>query len=175
MCRHHFHDIIMHCFPDIEEMRFFDNGGPNLHTHKYYMHIHKTNCFDHENIICRHNFGDDIMHNCQDIVENRCFSNGGTNLHIQAIARGRPEDNQVEFLQGPHGIVSPSKNRVLNNIRRFSQMANGLVCLAVAAVNYFRLDIGLLYDDFRNRNNKTTLYPGSIYCYSLSCNTNEQS
>ena len=33
MCRHHFHDIIMHSFPDIEEMRFFDNGGPNLHTH----------------------------------------------------------------------------------------------------------------------------------------------
>ena len=33
MCRHHFHDIIMHSFPDIEEMRFFDNGGPNLHIH----------------------------------------------------------------------------------------------------------------------------------------------
>ena len=33
ICRHHFHDIIMHSFPDIEEMRFFDNGGPNLHTH----------------------------------------------------------------------------------------------------------------------------------------------
>ena len=33
MCRHHFHDIIMHSFPDIEEMRFIDNGGPNLHTH----------------------------------------------------------------------------------------------------------------------------------------------
>ena len=47
MCRHHFHDIIMHSFPDIEEMRFFYNGGPNLHT---YMHIHKTTFFDHENI-----------------------------------------------------------------------------------------------------------------------------
>ena len=33
MCRHHFHDIVMHNFPDIEEIRFFDNGGPNLHTH----------------------------------------------------------------------------------------------------------------------------------------------
>ena len=33
MCRHHFHDIITHSFPDIEEMRFFDNGGHNLHTH----------------------------------------------------------------------------------------------------------------------------------------------
>ena len=33
MCRHHFHDIIMHSFPGIEKMRFFDNGGPNLHTH----------------------------------------------------------------------------------------------------------------------------------------------
>ena len=76
--------------------------------------------------MCRHNFGDDIMHNCQDIEENRCFSNGGTNLHIHAIAQGRSEDNQVEFLQGPHGIVNPSKNLVLNNIRRFTQMANGL-------------------------------------------------
>ena len=77
--------------------------------------------------MCRHHFGDDIMHNCQDIEENRCFSNGGTNLHIHAIAQGRPEDNQVEFLQGPHGIVNPSKNLVLNNIRRFIQMANGLI------------------------------------------------
>ena len=33
MCRHNFHDIIVHSFPDIEEMMFFDNGGPNLHTH----------------------------------------------------------------------------------------------------------------------------------------------
>ena len=66
------------------------------------------------------------MHSCQDIEENRYFSNGGTNLHIHAIAQGRPEDNQVEFLQGPHGIVNPPKNLVLNNIRRFTQMANGL-------------------------------------------------
>ena len=78
--------------------------------------------------MCRHNFGDDIMHNCQDIEENRCFSNGGTNLHIHAMAQGRPEDNQVEFLQGPHGIVNPPKNLVLNNNRRFTQMANGLYC-----------------------------------------------
>ena len=27
MCRHYFHDSIMHSFPDIEEMSFFDNGG----------------------------------------------------------------------------------------------------------------------------------------------------
>ena len=47
------------------------------------------------------------MHSCQGIEENRCFSNGGTNLHIYAIAQGRPEDNQVEFLQGPHLIVNP--------------------------------------------------------------------
>ena len=66
------------------------------------------------------------MHSCQDIEENRYFSNGGTNLHIHAIAQGRPEDNQVEFLQGPNGIVNPPKNLVLNNIRRFTQMANGL-------------------------------------------------
>ena len=66
------------------------------------------------------------MHNCQYIEENRCFSNSGTNLHIHAIAQGRPEDNQVEFLQGPHGIVNPPKNLVLNNIRRFTYMANGL-------------------------------------------------
>ena len=48
MCRHHFHDIIMHSFPDIEEIRVFDNGVPNLHTHN--RHIHKTTFFDHENI-----------------------------------------------------------------------------------------------------------------------------
>ena len=29
--------IIMHCFPDIEENLFFDNGGPHLHTRN--MHI----------------------------------------------------------------------------------------------------------------------------------------
>ena len=67
------------------------------------------------------------MHSWEDIEENRCFTNGGTNLHIHAIAQGRPEDNQVEFLQGPHGIVKPPKNLVLNNIRRFTQMANGLM------------------------------------------------
>ena len=55
-----------------------------------------------------------------------CFSNGGTNFHINTIAQGRPEDSQVEFLQGPHGIVNPPKNLVLNNIRRFTQMANGV-------------------------------------------------
>ena len=77
--------------------------------------------------MCRHSFGDDVRHNCQDIEENRCFSNGGTNLHIHSIAQGRPEDNQVEFLQGPHGIVNRPKNLVLNNIRRFTQMANGLL------------------------------------------------
>ena len=33
MCRHPFHDSSMPSFPDIEEMMFFDNGGPNLHTH----------------------------------------------------------------------------------------------------------------------------------------------
>ena len=67
------------------------------------------------------------MHSCQDIEENRFFSNGGTNLHIHAIAQGCPEDNQVEFLRGPHGIVNPPKNLVLNNIRRYTQMANGLL------------------------------------------------
>ena len=77
------------------------------------------------------------MHSCQDIEENRYFSNGGTNLHIHAIAQGRPEDNQVEFLQGPHGIVNPPKNLVLNNIRRFTMehigAANGLSCRELAA------------------------------------------
>ena len=34
MCRYQSHDIIMHSLPDIDEIRFFDNGGPNLHTHK---------------------------------------------------------------------------------------------------------------------------------------------
>ena len=32
MRRHQFHDIIMHSFPDIDEIRFLDNGGPHLHT-----------------------------------------------------------------------------------------------------------------------------------------------
>ena len=70
------------------------------------------------------------MHSCQDIEENRCFSNGCTNLHIHVIAQGRPEDNQVEFLQGPHGIVNPPKNLVLNDITMFTMehigAANGL-------------------------------------------------
>ena len=51
-------------------------------------------------------------------------------MHIHTIAQGRPEDNQVEFLQGPHGIVNRPKNLVLNNIRRFTMehigAANGL-------------------------------------------------
>ena len=59
--------------------------------------------------MCSHNFGDDIQYSCQDVDENRCFSNGGTNLHIHTIAQDRPEDNQVEFLQGPHGMVNPPK------------------------------------------------------------------
>ena len=71
------------------------------------------------------------MHSCQYIEENRCFSNGGTNLHIHTIAQGRPEDNQVEFLQGPPGIENRPKNLVLNNIRRFTMehigAANGLL------------------------------------------------
>ena len=33
MFRHQFHDIIMHHLSDIDEIRFFDNGGPHLHTH----------------------------------------------------------------------------------------------------------------------------------------------
>ena len=61
------------------------------------------------------------MHSWEDIEENRCFINGGTNMHIHAIAQGRPEDNQVKFLQGPHGIVNPPKNLVLDNIRRFTK------------------------------------------------------
>ena len=32
MCRHQFHDIIMHNLSDIDEIKFFDNGGPHLHT-----------------------------------------------------------------------------------------------------------------------------------------------
>ena len=70
------------------------------------------------------------MHSCQYIEENKYFSNGGINLHILTIAQGCPEDNQVEFLQGPHGIVNTPKNLVLNNIRRFTMehiwAANGL-------------------------------------------------
>ena len=50
MCRHQFHDIIMHSFPDIDEIRFFDNVGPHLHTHTVYMHIHKSKKNYHENL-----------------------------------------------------------------------------------------------------------------------------
>ena len=93
--------------------------------------------------MCRHTFGDDIMHSCQDIEENRCFSNGGTSLHIHTIAQGRPEDNQVEFLQGPHGIANPPKKLVLNNIRSFTMehiwAANGLVVRGVMAASRTRL------------------------------------
>ena len=81
------------------------------------------------------------MHSCQDIEENRYFSNGGTNLHIHAIAQVRPEDNQVEFLQGPHGIVNPQKNLVLNNIRRFTMehigAANGLLSLLIILLSEY--------------------------------------
>ena len=41
--------IIMHSFPDIAEIRFFDNGGPHLHTH-ICIFIRKHFFFDHENI-----------------------------------------------------------------------------------------------------------------------------
>ena len=54
MCRHQFHDIVMHNFSDIDEIWFFDNGGSHLHTH-IIMHIHKTTFFDHD-IMCRHHF-----------------------------------------------------------------------------------------------------------------------
>ena len=47
------------------------------------------------------------------------------------LPKGRPEDNQVEFLQGTHGILNPPKNLVLNNIRRFTMehigAANGIL------------------------------------------------
>ena len=48
MCRHQFHDIIMHTFSDIDEIRFFDNGGPHLHTHICI--FIRQHFFDHENI-----------------------------------------------------------------------------------------------------------------------------
>ena len=38
MCRHHFDDKYHAQFPDIEEIRFFDNGGPHLQC-IYYIHI----------------------------------------------------------------------------------------------------------------------------------------
>ena len=69
------------------------------------------------------------------IEENRCFGNGSTNLHIHAIVQDRPEDNQVEFLQGPHGIVNPPKNLVLNNIHGFT-MEHIRLLLNVELRNY---------------------------------------
>ena len=53
MCRHHFHDIIMHSFPDIEEIRFFNNGVPNLHTNIYIFIRQHSLTMKH---MCRHNF-----------------------------------------------------------------------------------------------------------------------
>ena len=66
------------------------------------------------------------MHTYQDIEENRCFSNGGTNLHIHTIAQGRPEDNQVEFIQGPQacGIVNPPKNFVAYLTQKLGSLWN---------------------------------------------------
>ena len=48
MCRHQFHDIIMHSFPDIDEIRCFNNGGPHLHTH--ICTFIRQHFFYHENI-----------------------------------------------------------------------------------------------------------------------------
>ena len=48
MCRHQFHDIIMHSFPDIDEIGVFNNGGPHLHTHICI--FIRQHFFDHENI-----------------------------------------------------------------------------------------------------------------------------
>ena len=48
MCRQHCHDIIMQSFPDIDEIRFSDNGGPNLHTHICI--FIRQHFFDNENI-----------------------------------------------------------------------------------------------------------------------------
>ena len=86
------------------------------------------------------------IYSCPDIEENRCVSNGNTNLHIHTIAQGRPEDNQVEFLQGSHGIVNPPKNLVLNNILRFIQMANGLEarCRVKGMYCQFRLEFAVI-------------------------------
>ena len=53
MCRHQFHDIIMHSFPDIEEIRFFDNGGLNSHT---YICIFIRQHYLTMKHMCRHNF-----------------------------------------------------------------------------------------------------------------------
>ena len=52
LCRHHFHDIIMHSFRDIEEMRFFAKYRYLKWWSQFaytYMH-HKTTFFDNENI-----------------------------------------------------------------------------------------------------------------------------
>ena len=102
------------------------------------------------------------MHSWEDIEENRCFSNGGTNLHIHAIAQGRPEDNQVEFLQGPHGIVNPPKNLVLNNIRRFTQMANGLKAGSWNAVSADQFGEQTAIKDWKRLTERHHVIPGTI-------------
>ena len=77
------------------------------------------------------------MHSCQDIEENRCFSNGGTNLHIHTIAQGRPEDNQVEYLQGPHGIVNPQKNLVLKDDQKELMQLHSYWKIGIILINVF--------------------------------------
>ena len=104
------------------------------------------------------------MHNCEDIEDNRCFSNGGTNLHIHAIAQGRPDDNQVEFLQGTHGIVNPPKNIVLNNIRN----PNGKWTMWNALPNNLRLIDSV---DLFKRHLKTHLCKAAFSDYSLWANS----
>ena len=58
MCRHHFHDIIMHSFPDIEEIRFFDRWQSSfaykiIYISYYTMLSGSRIIIDHENM-CRH-------------------------------------------------------------------------------------------------------------------------
>ena len=52
MGRHKCHDIIKRSFPDIEEMRFFNNGVPNLHT---YICIFIRQHYLTMKHMCRHN------------------------------------------------------------------------------------------------------------------------
>ena len=83
--------IIMHCFPDIEENLFFDNGGPHLHTrnvHIWYYNILSDSMIilDHGNICVDNNF---MILSCivfPDIDEIRFFDNVGPHLHTHTYA-----------------------------------------------------------------------------------------
>ena len=104
------------------------------------------------------------LHRCQDIEENRCFSNGGTNLHIQTIAQGCPEDNQVEFLQGPQ--VRKSKRNFEHKLAQNIKSDSKSFYAYVRSKQNVRDKVGPLEDNAGNNNN-TGIFNGRGIKYAL--------